>query len=130
MALILLVSAGLMIRTFAALRTVEPGFMDAQHLQLMRISIPDSLIQEPERVTRTQNAILDKLAAIPGVKSAAFVSEMPMEDFDSAWDEIYAEDKVYADNTIPLLRLYKYVSPGFFQTAGTRLVAGREMTWR
>ena len=129
MALVLLVSAGLMIRTFAALRTVEPGFMDAQHLQLMRISIPDSLIQEPERVTRTQNAILDKLAAIPGVKSAAFVSEMPMEGFDSAWDEIYAEDKVYADNTIPPLRLYKYVSPGFFQTAGTRLVAGREMTW-
>ena len=129
MALVLLVSAGLMIRTFAALRTVEPGFMDAQHLQLMRISIPDSLIQEPERVTRTQNAILDKLAAIPGVKSAAFVSEMPMEGFDSAWDEIYAEDKVYADNTIPPLRLYKYVSPGLFQTAGTRLVAGREMTW-
>ena len=129
MALVLLVSAGLMIRTFAALRTVDPGFMDAQHLQLMRISIPDSLIQEPERVTRTQNAILDKLAAIPGVKSAAFVSEMPMEGFDSAWDEIYAEDKVYADNTIPPLRLYKYVSPGFFQTAGTRLVAGREMTW-
>jgi len=129
MALVLLVSAGLMIRTFAALRTVEPGFMDAEHLQLTRISIPDSLIQEPERVTRTQNAILDKLAAIPGVKSAAFVSEMPMEGFDSAWDEIYAEDKVYADNTIPPLRLYKYVSPGFFQTAGTRLVAGREMTW-
>ena len=129
MALVLLVSAGLMIRTFAALRTVEPGFMDARYLQLMRISIPDSLIQEPERVTRTQNAILDKLAAIPGVKSAAFVSEMPMEGFDSAWDEIYAEDKVYADNTIPPLRLYKYVSSGFFQTAGTRLVAGREMTW-
>ena len=129
MALVLLVSAGLMIRTFAALRTVEPGFMDAGHLQLMRISIPDSLIQESERVTRTQNAILDKLAAIPGVKSAAFVSEMPMEGFDSAWDEIYAEDKVYADNTIPRLRLYKYVSPGFFQTAGTRLVAGREMRW-
>jgi putative ABC transport system permease protein len=129
MALVLLVSAGLMIRTFEALRTVEPGFTDAQHLQLMRISIPDSLIQEPERVTRTQNAILDKLAAIPGVKSAAFISEMPMEGFDSGWDEIYSEDKVYAENVIPPMRLYKYVSPGSLQTAGTRLIAGREMTW-
>jgi predicted permease len=129
MAFVLIVSAGLMIRTFQALRTVEPGFTDARHLQLMRISIPDSLIQEPERVTRTQNAILDKLAAIPGMKSAAFVSEMPMEGFDSAWDEIFAEDKVYEDNTIPPLRLYKYISPGLLQTAGTRLVAGREMTW-
>jgi predicted permease len=129
MALVLLVSAGLMIRTFEALRTVEPGFTDAQHLQLMRISIPDSLIQEPERVTRIQHGILDKLAATPGVKSAAFVSEMPMEGFDSAWDEIFAEDKVYSADAIAPLRLYKYVSPGFLQTAGTRLVAGREMTW-
>jgi predicted permease len=129
MALVLLVSAGLMIRTFEALRTVEPGFTDARHLQLMRISIPDSLIQEPERVTRIQHEILDKLAATPGVKSAAFVSEMPMEGFDSAWDEIFAEDKVYSADSIAPLRLYKYVSPGFLQTAGTRLVAGREMTW-
>jgi predicted permease len=128
MALVLLVSAGLMIRTFEALRTVEPGFTDARHLQLMRISIPDSL-QEPERVTRIQHEILDKLAATPGVKSAAFVSEMPMEGFDSAWDEIFAEDKVYSADSIAPLRLYKYVSPGFLQTAGTRLVAGREMTW-
>jgi predicted permease len=95
MALVLLVSAGLMIRTFEALRTVEPGFMDAQHLQLMRISIPDSLIQEPERVARIQHGVLDKLAAIPGVKSAGFVSEMPMEGFDFDWNEIYVEDKVY-----------------------------------
>jgi predicted permease len=129
MALVLLVCAGLMIRTFAALRTVEPGFTGAQHLQVMRISIPGSLIAEPEKVTRTQNAILDKLAAIPGVKSAAFASEMPMEGYDSSWDEVFAEDKAYPDGTIGPLRLYKYISPGLLQTAGTRLVAGREITW-
>jgi predicted permease len=129
MAMVLLMSAGLMIRTFGALRKVDPGFADPQHLQVMRISIPDSLIAEPERVARTQNAILDKLAAVQGVKSVGFVSEMPMEGFDSAWDQIFAQDKVYADNTIPPLRLYKYISPGLLQTAGTRLAAGREMTW-
>jgi predicted permease len=129
MALVLLMSAGLMIRTFAALRKVDPGFSDPQHLQTLRISIPDSLIAQPELVTRTQHAILDKLAAIQGVKSAAFISQMPMEGFDSRWDEIFAEGKAYADNTIPPLRLYKNISPGLLQTAGTRLVAGREMTW-
>jgi predicted permease len=129
MALVLLVSAGLMLRTFEALRTVEPGFTDAQHLQLMRISIPYSVIQEPERVARIQHGVLDKLAAIPGVKSAGFASEMPMEGFDSGWDEIFVEGKVYPADFIPPFRLYKYVSPGFLQTAGTRLVAGREMTW-
>jgi predicted permease len=129
MALVLLVSAGLMIRTFQVLRTVDPGFTDAQHLQVMRISIPGSLVADPQQVTRTQNEILDKLAAIPGVTSTGFVSEMPMEGFDSDWDEIFAEDKVYANDTIAPLRLYKYISPGFLQTAGTRLVAGREFTW-
>ena len=129
MALVLLVSAGLMIRTFAALRTVEPGFSDAKHLQLLRISIPDSLIAEPERVTRTQNAIADKLGTIQGVKSAGFVSAMPMEGFDSGWDQIYVEGKIYPDGVIPPLRPYKYLSPGVLQAAGTRLVAGREITW-
>lgn len=129
MALVLLVSAGLMIRTFEALRTVDPGFVDPQHLQLLRISIPGSLVADPQRVTQIQNEILDKLAAARGVKSVGFVSEMPMEGFDSDWDEIFAEDKVYADNTIAPLRLYKYISPGLLQTTGTRLIAGREMTW-
>src|SRR3984957_16754059 len=129
MALAVLMSACLMIRTFKALRHGHPGFADAPHLQTVRISIPGSLIAEPERVTRIQNEILDKLTAIPGVQSAGFVSAMPMEGFDSFWDGIYAEDKVYTDNAIPPLRLFKYLSPGLLQTAGTRLIAGREMTW-
>jgi predicted permease len=129
MALVLLVSAGLMIRTFRALRTVEPGFMDAQHLQVMRISIPGSLVADPRQVTRTQNEIVNRMAAIPGVKSAAFVSEMPMEGYDSSWDEIFAQDKTYATDQIAPLRLFKNVSPGFYETAGTRIIAGRDLNW-
>jgi len=129
MALVLLVSAGLMIRTFEALRTVEPGFTDGRHLQVMRISIPGLLIPEADRVARTQNEILDKLSAIPGVNSAGFVSEMPMEGFDSEWDCIFAQDKTYPDGVMPPLRLYKHISPGSLRTAGTRLIAGREFTW-
>src|SRR6266403_1540289 len=129
MALVLLVSAGLMIRTFQALRTVDPGFTDAQHLQVMRISIPSALVAEPEKVLRIQNQILEKLEAIPGVQSAAFGNEMPMEGYDSSWDEIYAEDKVYPAGEMGTVRLYKYFSPGFCRTAGTRIIAGRELTW-
>jgi len=129
MALVLLVSAGLMIRTFEALRTVDPGFTDARQLQVLRISIPDLLIREAQRVTRTQNEILDKFAAIPGVKSAGFVSEMPMEGFDSGWDTIFVEGKTYSEAELPALRLYKHVSPGFFGAAGTRIIAGRDLTW-
>jgi predicted permease len=129
MALVLLVSAGLMIRTFEALRAVEPGFTDGQHLQVMRISIPPSLVAKPEQVARIQNELVEKLDAVPGLKSAAFASEMPMEGFDSDWDTIFAEGKTYSKGDLPPLLLYKHVSPDFFGAAGTRIIAGRDLTW-
>jgi predicted permease len=126
--LVLLVSAGLMIRTFQKLRTIEPGFTDAEHLQTMRISIPASLVANPQMVTRIQNNIVDKLAAIPGVSSVGFANSMPTEGIGPDWDIVYVERKNYAGETPPL-RLFKNVSPNFFHTAGTRIVAGREFTW-
>jgi predicted permease len=128
MALVLLVSAVLMIRTFSALRNVDPGFADAPHLQTMRISIPGSLVADPRMVTRIQNNIADKLAAIPGVTSVGFAAAVPMEGIDPNWDQIRVEGKNYEDKDPPL-RLFNYVSPDYFKTAGTRLIAGREFTW-
>ena len=72
LALVLLVSSGLMIRSFQALRAVAPGFTEPERLQTVQIAIPTSLVPEPERAARLQQAIVDKLAAIPGVESAAF----------------------------------------------------------
>ena len=128
MALVLLISAVLMIRTFHAMRNVDPGFSDPASLQVMRISIPETLVRDPQAVVRIQNDIQDKLAAIPGVSSAAFAVSVPMSGAEPAWDEIYIEGKDYAD-TEPPLRLYNYASPGYFHTAGTRIVAGRDLTW-
>ncbi len=128
MALVLLVSAGLMIRTFQALRTVEPGFTHPEHLQTMRTSIPGSLVPEMQRVTRIQNEIVDKLAAIPGVTAVGFASAAPMEGIEPDWDAIYIEGRNYGEE-IPPLRLFKKVSPDFFRTEGTRMIAGREFTW-
>ncbi len=70
----------------------------------------------------------DKLAAIPGVTSVGFASEMPMEGVDPSWDNIFAEGKKYT-RQVPPLRFFKYVSPGFFHAAGARLIVGREFTW-
>src|ERR1700722_14717740 len=128
MALVLLISAVLMIRTFHAMRNVDPGFSDPASLQVMRISIPETLVRDPQAVVRIQNDIQDKLAAIPGVSSAAFAVSVPMSGAEPAWDKIYIEGKDYAD-TEPPLRLYNYASPGYFHTAGTRIVAGRDLTW-
>jgi predicted permease len=127
MALVLLVSAMLMIRTFQALRHVDPGFAHAEHLQTMRISIPASLIADPELVTRTQNNIVDKLAAIPGVTSVGFADSMPMEGILANWNGVEVEGKKMGEDTP--MRLFRYVAPGFFHTSGTRMVAGHELTW-
>jgi predicted permease len=128
LALLLLIGAGLMIRTFQALRSVEPGFARPDEVQLLRISIPEAQVREPERVLRVQNEMLEKLAAIPGVASVAFSSGAPLEGFNSN-DVVYAEGKTYAAGEIPAIRRLRFVSPGFFQTTGTPLVAGRDFTW-
>jgi predicted permease len=127
MALVLMISALLMIRTFVALRNVDPGFSGADHVQTMRVSIPNQLIADPQMVTRTENAIADRLAAIPGVSSVGFAVAVPMEGVDPNWDLIFVEGKVYESD--PPLQLYNFVSPGFFHSMGTRFVAGRDFTW-
>ncbi len=128
MALVLLIGAVLMIRTFLAMRDVDPGFSDPASLQVMRLSIPETLVGDSTTVVRLQNSILDKMAAIPGVSSAGFAASVPMSGTEPSWDEILIEGKNYAGDNPPM-RLYNYVSPGYFHTAGTRLVAGRDFTW-
>jgi len=128
LALMLLIGAGLMIRTFQALRSTEPGFARPDEVQMLRISIPETQVSEPERVMRIQNEMLDKLAVIPGARSVAFSSGAPLEGFNSN-DVVFAEDKQYAVGQIPPIRRFRFVSPGFFQTTGTALIAGRDFTW-
>ncbi len=128
LALVLLVGSGLMIRTFQKLRSVQPGFTQPEQVQLLRISIPETQVSQPEQVMRMQNAILDKLAAIPGVQSVAFANGAPLEGFNSN-DVLWAEDKTYAPGQIPPIRRFRFMSPGYLQTLGTPLIAGRDFTW-
>ncbi len=129
LALVLLIGSGLMIRTFQALRAVDPGFTRAAQLQTLRIAIPPALVPEPERVARIQKDIVERLSVIPGVTAVAFASVMPMEGLTPNWDAITVEGRAYADGETPAFRFFKSVSPGLFQTSGTRLIAGRDFTW-
>jgi predicted permease len=129
MSLVLLVCAALMIRTFAHLRNVDPGFTDAEQLQTMRISIPDSLIADPAMVAQTQHEIADALAAIPGVHSVGFASAAPMQGIEPNWNLIFKEGQANENDDHPPMRLFNYASPGYFRTMGTRMIAGRDYTW-
>jgi predicted permease len=128
LALLLLVGAVLMIRTFQALRSVEVGFTRPEQVQLLRILIYEGQVKDPERVMRMQNQMLDKLAAIPGVTSAALAGDAPLEGF-SQGNTLYAEDKTYGAGQLPPVRQFRHVTPEFFKTSGTPLIAGRDFTW-
>jgi putative ABC transport system permease protein len=129
LALVLLISSGLMIRTFLALQRVDPGFADAATLQTARVWIPPQQVPDPERFTRIQHEILDKIASLPGVRAAGFASSVPMEPNRAALSGIWVEGHTHADGSTPPARRIKFVSPGYFGAIGTRLVAGRDITW-
>jgi predicted permease len=130
LALVLLICSGLMIRTFQALTRVDPGFASPESIQTFRFYIPDTMIPDTQsdRVTHMEQDILNKIAAVPGVQSVAFSSAIPLDGFDS-FDPVFAQDHTYADGQLPPIRRFKFISPGFFSTIGTRLVAGRDTTW-
>jgi predicted permease len=130
LALVLLICSGLMIRTFRALMHVSPGFVAPDAVQIFRFYIPETQIPDaqPERVVRMDEEILHKLAAIPGVSSVSFSTAVPMEGRSSN-DLVFAQDHVYGEGELPPIRRFKFVSPGFFATLGTQILAGRDLTW-
>jgi predicted permease len=128
LALVLLICAGLMIRTFQAMRNVQPGFSRPHQLQTITLSIPQAQVREEERVLRMQDAIRQKIAQVPGVITVAFASGVPM-DGNNSFDPIFVADHPVAEGKVPPVRRYKFASPGFLDAIGNRLVAGRDYTW-
>ena len=129
-AMVLLICSGLMIRTFRALMHVAPGFESPEAVQTFRFFIPESQIpdKDRERVVQMQQAVLEKLATIPGVSSVAFSTNIPMSGYDSN-DIVYAQDHMPNEGELPPVRRFKFISPGTFATLGTKLIAGRDLTW-
>jgi putative ABC transport system permease protein len=128
LALLLLIGSGLMIRTFRALRNVQPGFTNAAQVQTFRIAIPGTQVRDPEAAVRMQRDILEKIRSVAAVSAAGVASIVPMTT--SGWtDPIEVENHAWANNKIPPLRRYKFISPGLLAAMGNTLIAGRNFTW-
>jgi len=128
LAVVLLIGSGLMIRTFQAMTQVQPGFARPAEVQTMRISIPEAEVKEPLQVIRMQAEILRRIAAIPGVSSTGISSKIPMDDYGN-FDPIFVQDRTYAEGELPPMRRFHFVSPGFLETIGAPVLAGRDFTW-
>jgi putative ABC transport system permease protein len=122
LALVLLIGAGLMIKSFRRLQAVEPGF-DPRHLLSMVVQVP----ADPARRERFVDRLLEHLRALPGVVSASATNHLPIGG------DVWAED--YEVEGQPVLRLgdaptaiFRIMRPGYLGTMGIPLLRGRDFT--
>ena len=129
LALMLMIVSGLMIRTFMAMRQVEPGFSRPEDVQTFRLALPESVVADDEQAARTYQAIAERLAQVPGVTAVGLSSSITMDGEDNA-NPLYVEDSpVTTPGRLPPLRRFKSTASGYFETMGNRLIAGRSITW-
>jgi predicted permease len=126
-ALVLLIGAGLMIRTFQQLNSVSTGFTGLDELQAIRIVIPGSAASDPEAVVRREQEVRDKIAALPGVTAVAFASYLPLQGDPLSAHLLTPEG--FPEGERPKPSDYKLISPEYFSTMGIRLIAGRNLDW-
>jgi putative ABC transport system permease protein len=126
MTLVLLIGAGLLIHSFVRLTSVSPGFESNGRggvLQIVRVTLPERLYDEPERIHAFARDVLDRIQYLPGVKSASVINSVPFAmmfiqgDFD-----IEGQPKPTLDVGIPK------IDADYFETMGIPLLAGREFT--
>jgi putative ABC transport system permease protein len=123
----LLVSSGLLIRSFWRLQEVNPGFK-ADHLLTMRINLPRNRYPENPRAWEFYKRFLEESRALPGIQSVAVTSGVPMGGGNTA-GQIQIEGKPASADGSNSSADWRIVSPGYFHTMGIPL-RGREFDER
>jgi putative ABC transport system permease protein len=122
LSLILLVGAGLLLKSFARLMDVDAGFRPAGVLT-MRIALPEQRYAKPEQIRNFYRSLLDRVTKIPGVKAAGGVSLLPFSGNSSGTTTVDSRVVSGADASPEADR--RDVLPGFFEAMGIDLIRGR-----
>ncbi len=124
LALILLTGAGLMIKSFLLMRSLDTGY-DASRVVTMAVDLPPIAYPDATRVQAFHTALLERLARIPGAGRVGAVSFRPMGDMGIMGD-------FWVEGATPLPHGFSVdkptVSPGYFAALGIRMLAGRDFT--
>ena len=123
LALVLLVGAGLMTRSFTKLLQVSPGF-DSTNLVAARVLLPTTKYQRPTQV-RFYEDVLERVKREPGVINASAVSAMPLHDVGAAGALPFNVEGQQPPPTEDPLADVRIVAPGYFETMKIKLLAGR-----
>jgi predicted permease len=126
LATVLLVGSGLASLSFRRLSQVDPGFR-APGILTFRLSLPEQDYPEPAQVADFYQRLAERLRAIPGVASAGAASWLPLSGIGSGTGHSI-EDFPRGPEEVPPVFFTERVTPGYFETLGIRLVAGRDFS--
>ena len=124
LALVLVSGAGLMVRTFRALRSVPAGF-DRARSYTFRVSLPAAGYPSTNAVVGFVTRALGAIAAVPGVRSAGVVSKIPLDDEARRDTAVFVESRPLVAGQMPNVHQVTYATPGSFAALGIPLLEGR-----
>jgi putative ABC transport system permease protein len=125
-AIILLIGAGLMAKSFWALIHVPPGFR-TENVLTARLSLPESRYPDNRRIAAFERQVLQALHGRPGIQSAGFATYLPLSGSDNGWAFFIEHQPPLPVGTFNFAK-YRPVSEGYFETLGIPLLHGRLFT--
>jgi predicted permease len=128
LALVLLVASGLMLRSFQAMRSVDPGFRGAEDVLSIRLYIPGREVPGAAAAADAYEAIVHNLEQIPGVTSVGLATDIPM-DVGNNVNPFFVRGQVLDPDGPRISRRHKWIGEGYLETLGIPLIAGRSFTW-
>jgi putative ABC transport system permease protein len=128
LSLVLLIGAGLMIRSFIRLEQVNPGF-DARNVLTMRLSLPSAQYSDIRKRASLFQQVIARIQTLPGVQSAAAISRLPLTPGNSGRGLMIEGVQPDSSGNGPNAD-YRVISPDYFRTMGISLIKGRGFTER
>ncbi|HKY03560.1 MAG TPA: ABC transporter permease, partial [Blastocatellia bacterium] len=122
---LLLIGAGLMVRSFSNLQKVDPGF-DAKNTLTMQVDLPLSKYPEPRQWGEFFDSLVGKIEALPGVKAVGLTWQVPLGGSDAA-TSFMIEGRSTDSEQSPSAGIRR-VNSGYFRAMGTPILQGREFT--
>ncbi|HEV2915216.1 MAG TPA: ABC transporter permease [Pyrinomonadaceae bacterium] len=123
LSLVLLIGAGLMIRSFIQVQKISPGF-NPERVLTMRLSLPQSKYAEPQQQRAFFRQLVGRVEALPGVESVGAVNFLPLSKTGNMWSfAIEGRGNAVGPNLN-----FRMISPDYFRTIGIPLKRGRQLT--
>jgi predicted permease len=127
LALMLLVGSGLMLRSFVALRNVDPGFEPAG-LMTFRFALPAAEYDDPARILAFHQELSDRLAAVPGFERVGMIGGLPLTGAKRA-GPMEPVDNPFPEGELGPVVERRNITPGYMEAMQIPILQGRALAW-